>query len=130
MGGRAVEPQLNHHFISTNGVTLHVVEAGPAGGPLVVLLHGFPEYWRGWRYQIPYLAAAGYRVWAPDLRGFNLSSKPKAVHSYSLDEAAADPPRNGRRVHIRPPSTTKFCAVTSRLSSAASHSTMRAMSGG
>ena len=47
-----------------------------------------------------------------------------------VKDAAADPPRNGRRVHIRPPSTTKFCAVTSRLSSAASHSTMRAMSGG
>lgn len=90
MGGRPAEPQLSHHFVHTNGVNLHLVEAGPADGPLVILLHGFPEYWRSWRYQIPYLAAAGYRVWAADLRGYNLSSKPKGVRSYSLDEAAAD----------------------------------------
>jgi epoxide hydrolase 4 len=90
MGGRAVEPQLSHHFIHTNGVSLHLVEAGPADGPLVILLHGFPEYWRGWRYQIPYLAAAGYRVWAADLRGYNLSSKPKGIHHYTVDKAAAD----------------------------------------
>jgi pimeloyl-ACP methyl ester carboxylesterase len=90
MGGRAAEPQLSHHFIQTNGVSLHVVEAGPADGPLVILLHGFPEYWRSWRYQIPYLAAAGYRVWAVDLRGYNLSSRPKGIRAYSLDSAAAD----------------------------------------
>ena len=56
---------------------LHYVEAGE--GPLVVLLHGFPEFWYGWRQQIAPLAAAGFRVVAPDTRGYNLSSKPDGV---------------------------------------------------
>jgi pimeloyl-ACP methyl ester carboxylesterase len=58
-------------------VRLHYAEEGE--GPLVVLLHGFPEAWFGWRFQIPALAAAGFRVVAPDLRGFNLSSKPRGL---------------------------------------------------
>lgn len=52
-------------FIQTNGITLHVMEDGPATGPLVILLHGFPECWYGWQAQIPALAAVGYRVWVP-----------------------------------------------------------------
>jgi pimeloyl-ACP methyl ester carboxylesterase len=55
-------------------VRLHYVEAGD--GPLVVLLHGFPEFSYGWRQQIAPLAKAGFRVVAPDLRGYNLSSRP------------------------------------------------------
>ena len=47
------------------GVTLHVARAGPEDGPLVILLHGFPEFWYGWRHQIGPLAAAGFRVLAP-----------------------------------------------------------------
>ena len=58
--------ELEHTFVETNGVTLHAVEAGPVDGPLVILLHGFPEYWYGWRHQIGPLAEAGYRVLAPD----------------------------------------------------------------
>ena len=53
-------------------VSLHYVEAGSGDGPLVVLLHGFPEFWFGWRLQIAPLAAAGFRVVAPDTRGYNL----------------------------------------------------------
>ena len=56
-------------FMETNGVRLHVVAAGPADGPLVILLHGFPDFWYGWRKQIGPLAAAGYRVLAPDQPG-------------------------------------------------------------
>ena len=56
---------------------LHYVEAGE--GPLIVLLHGFPEFWYGWRLQIAPLAAAGFRVVAPDMRGYNLSSRPDGV---------------------------------------------------
>ena len=67
---------------------LHYVEAGE--GPLVVLLHGFPEFWYGWRQQIQPLAAAGFRVVAPDLRGYNLSSKPDGVHAYDIDQLTAD----------------------------------------
>src|SRR4051812_24718638 len=64
--------------------------AGPRDGPLVVLLHGFPEFWYGWRYQLGPLAAAGLRVVAPDLRGYNLSSKPRGLAHYVLDALADD----------------------------------------
>jgi pimeloyl-ACP methyl ester carboxylesterase len=71
-----------------NGVRLHWVEAG--SGPLVLLLHGFPEFWYSWRHQIPALAAAGFRVLAPDLRGYNLSGKPPGVASYRLETLTDD----------------------------------------
>src|SRR6266576_6661978 len=67
---------------------LHYVEAGE--GPLIVLLHGFPEFWYGWRLQIKPLAAAGFRVVAPDMRGYNLSSKPDGVAAYDTRQLAAD----------------------------------------
>jgi len=81
---------IEHTTIQTNGVALHVAQAGPADGPPVILLHGFPEYWGGWAKQIPALAAAGYRVWAPDQRGYNLSSKPAGVRAYDIDALARD----------------------------------------
>ena len=81
---------MEHQQITTNGIKLHVVQDGPSEGPLVILLHGFPEFWYGWRRQIPYFAAAGYRVWAPDQRGYNLSDKPEGIAAYTLDELAAD----------------------------------------
>ena len=71
-------------------VALHVVEAGPADGPPVMLLHGFPEFWYGWRHQIGALADAGHRVIVPDQRGYNLSDKPAGVAAYDLDVLAAD----------------------------------------
>jgi pimeloyl-ACP methyl ester carboxylesterase len=67
---------------------LHYVEAGE--GPLIVLLHGFPEFWYGWRQQIQPLAAAGFRVVAPDMRGYNLSLKPEGVAAYDTGQLAAD----------------------------------------
>ena len=79
-----------HQHLQTNGISLHAVEAGPADGPLVILLHGFPEFWYGWRHQIEALANAGYRVLAPDQRGYNLSDKPKGIGAYNLDALAAD----------------------------------------
>lgn len=75
-------------FAVVNGVRLHYVEAG--AGPLVVLLHGFPNCWHLWRRQIPALAAAGCRVVAPDLRGYNLSEKPDGVRAYRVAEVARD----------------------------------------
>src|SRR5689334_22789150 len=76
--------------IPANGIQLHVAEAGPPDGPLVFLLHGFPEFWHGWRNQIAPLAARGFHVVAPDQRGYNLSDKPKDIASYDLDQMAAD----------------------------------------
>lgn len=81
---------MDHQYIETNGIRLHVLQDGPKEGPLVILLHGFPEFSYGWRQQIPYLASAGYRVWSPDQRGYNLSDKPDGIAAYTLDELAAD----------------------------------------
>jgi pimeloyl-ACP methyl ester carboxylesterase len=75
-------------YAALGEVRLHYVEAGE--GPLVVLLHGFPEFWFGWRAQIDGLAAAGLRVVAPDMRGYNLSSRPAGVAAYDLDRLAGD----------------------------------------
>jgi len=81
---------ITQRAISTNGIRLNVAEAGPPTGRLVILLHGFPEFWYGWHKQIPALAAAGFRVWAPDLRGYNTSDKPRNVRDYTLDKIAGD----------------------------------------
>jgi pimeloyl-ACP methyl ester carboxylesterase len=82
------EPEFG--YLETNGIRLHVAQAGPAGAPTVILLHGFPEFWYGWRHQIGPLAEAGFRVVVPDQRGYNLSDKPKGIGSYTLDKIAAD----------------------------------------
>ncbi|MEA2048629.1 MAG: alpha/beta hydrolase [Campylobacterota bacterium] len=81
---------IEDHYIQTNGVHLHVLQAGPIEGPLLILLHGFPEFSYAWRDYIPYLASAGFRVWVPDQRGYNLSDKPKGIASYTLDALAKD----------------------------------------
>jgi len=73
-----------------DGASLHVVRYGPAAGPPVVLLHGFPEFWYGWHPVATRLADAGYRVLVPDQRGYNLSGKPAGVAAYRLPELAAD----------------------------------------
>lgn len=77
-----------HGEVVVNGVRLHTVEAGE--GPLALLLHGFPDFWRTWRFQIPALAAAGFHVVAPDMRGYNLSEKPPGVRAYHIDSLVAD----------------------------------------
>jgi epoxide hydrolase 4 len=71
-------------------VSLHAITVGPQDGPVVVLLHGFPEFWYGWHRQIEPLAAAGFRVIVPDQRGYNLSSKPAGVAAYALTELVSD----------------------------------------
>lgn len=71
-------------------IALHAVAAGPKDGAVVVLLHGFPEFWYGWHKQIEPLAAAGFRVIVPDQRGYNLSSKPSGVAAYALPELVSD----------------------------------------
>jgi pimeloyl-ACP methyl ester carboxylesterase len=74
--------------ITVNGISLHVSEAG--SGPLVVLVHGFPELGYSWRHQVPALAAAGYRVLTPDMRGYGGSSRPPDVSAYDIDTLASD----------------------------------------
>lgn len=82
--------ELEHSYIETNGIRLHVVQAGPKSGVPVILLHGFPEFWYGWRKQIPALVEAGCRVIIPDQRGYNLSDKPKGVKAYNIRELVRD----------------------------------------
>jgi epoxide hydrolase 4 len=77
-------------YFENSSVRLHAVAAGPNNGPVVVLLHGFPEFWYGWRRQIEPLANAAFRVIVPDQRGYNLSSKPSSVASYAIPELVSD----------------------------------------
>lgn len=81
---------MEHQFVPTNGITLHTVMAGPIDGPVVILLHGFPEFWYGWRRYMPGLAAAGFRVLAPDQRGYNLSDKPRGLDAYRMTTLVGD----------------------------------------
>lgn len=87
-----MDPEIGprHRTFEIHGVRLHAVEAGPEGGPLVVLLHGFPEFWYGWRKQIEPLAAAGFHVVVPDQRGYNQSDKPRRISAYKIDALALD----------------------------------------
>ncbi len=82
--------RLEENYIETNGIRLRVVEAGPKSGPPILLLHGFPEFSYGWRKQFPALVEAGFRVIAPDQRGYNLSDKPKGVKAYRMEELVND----------------------------------------
>lgn len=82
--------EIEHTFIHTNGLRLHVAQAGSKDGPLLILLHGFPDFWYGWQRQIPALVAAGYRLWIPDQRGYNLSDKPKGIWNYAIEHLVAD----------------------------------------
>ncbi|HEY7873926.1 MAG TPA: 4-alpha-glucanotransferase [Actinomycetota bacterium] len=83
---RSLEPV--HHHALIGDVRLHYVEAGE--GPLVVLLHGFPDFWYSWRKQIPTLASAGFRVVAVDMRGYNESDKPDGVGAYGIQQLVDD----------------------------------------
>ena len=78
---------LNHEYVRANGIRFHCVTAGD--GPLVLLLHGFPEFWYAWRHQIPALSER-YRVVAPDLRGYGDTEKPRRVADYRTGVLAAD----------------------------------------
>lgn len=79
-----------HHRLAVNGITLSVYCTGPERGPVVWLLHGFPECWYSWRHQMRALADAGYRVLVPEMRGYGQSSAPESVDSYDLMTVCAD----------------------------------------
>lgn len=89
--------------MSANGIRIHLAECGPADGPLVVLLHGFPEFWWTWRHLLPLLGAAGYRAVAPDLRGYGDTDKtPRGYDLWTLagDCAGLIRALGGRRAHV------------------------------
>jgi pimeloyl-ACP methyl ester carboxylesterase len=83
------DPQsFSHRFATVNGIRMHYVEEGD--GPLVILLHGYPFLWYLWRHQIKALAAAGYRVVAPDQRGYGQTDGPEGVESYDMTRVVGD----------------------------------------
>jgi pimeloyl-ACP methyl ester carboxylesterase len=95
MGGQAVCKQgrgpmtaTKHSMIETNGIRMHVAEAGE--GPLVVLCHGFPESWYSWRHQLRALAEAGFRAVAPDMRGYGKTDRPEQIDQYTLLHLVGD----------------------------------------
>jgi pimeloyl-ACP methyl ester carboxylesterase len=79
---------ITHRFVESNRLRMHLAEAG--SGPLVVLLHGFPEGWYSWRHQLAALAAAGYHAVAPDQRGYGRTDRPEAVEAYDILALTAD----------------------------------------
>ena len=82
-------PGIAIRTVAANGLTFEVAEAG-SGDHLALCLHGFPELHYSWRYQMPLLASMGYRVWAPNQRGYGGSSRPDGVGSYTMDRLVAD----------------------------------------
>ncbi|MFV2014601.1 MAG: alpha/beta hydrolase, partial [Candidatus Heimdallarchaeota archaeon] len=85
-----MKTEVKFEFIKTNGIKLHVARAGNLEDPLVIFLHGFPEFWVSFRKQIDAVVNAGYQVMLPDQRGYNLSDKPWRIGSYKLDKIARD----------------------------------------
>ncbi|MBZ6379822.1 epoxide hydrolase [Pacificimonas flava] len=81
-------PGVSQRRVATNGIELNIAEAGE--GPLVLLLHGFPESWYSWRHQIVPIAEAGYHVAASDMRGYGKSDKPEAIEAYNQVEVVKD----------------------------------------
>ena len=85
-----VEGPWNHRDVSAAGLRFHVAEAGPQDGPLVLLLHGFPEFWWSWRHQLVALGEAGFHAVAPDLRGYGATDKPpRGYDAYTLSADVA-----------------------------------------
>ena len=80
--------ELQHKFVTTNGIKMHYVEQGT--GPLVVMCHGWPESWYSYRHQIPALANAGFRVIAPDQRGYGQTDAPEPIESYNIFNLVGD----------------------------------------
>jgi len=83
LGALPCMTELRHRFVDAKNLRMHLVEAGPEKGPVVLLCHGFPESWYSWRHQLTALAAAGYRVVAPDMRGYGQTEAPADVLAYT-----------------------------------------------
>jgi len=82
--------EIREQTVQANGLDFHVRSAGDPAHPAVILLHGFPECGYSWRYQMPFLAAKGFHVLAPDLRGYGFSDAPKDADAYRQDKLVAD----------------------------------------
>ncbi len=92
--------ELIHRDVEVDGIRIHLVEQGE--GPLVLLVHGFPESWYSWRQQLPALAAAGYRAVAIDVRGYGRSSRPESIEEYRMTRLGRGHRRSGGSPGGRP----------------------------
>src|SRR5437660_6827727 len=81
-------PGITHRVVDARGLSMHIAEAG--SGPLVLLLHGFPESWYSWRHQLAALAEAGYHAVAPDQRGYGQTDRPESVEAYTTLHLVGD----------------------------------------
>jgi pimeloyl-ACP methyl ester carboxylesterase len=81
-------PDITHRTIKTNGINMHIAEAG--SGPLLLMIHGFPELWYSYRHQIPALADAGFHAVAIDVRGYGRTDAPEPIEAYSMKNMTAD----------------------------------------
>lgn len=81
---------ITHRFVRTNGIKMHIAEAGPADGPCIIMCHGFPESWYSWRHQLHALGDAGYHAIAPDMRGYGTTSRPRRVNAYTQPRHVGD----------------------------------------
>jgi epoxide hydrolase 4 len=82
-------PEIRHEYVQANGLRFHVATCGE-GDRLALFLHGFPECWYSWRYQLPLLASLGYRAWAPDLRGYGDTTWLPSVRDYAIENLMED----------------------------------------
>jgi len=80
--------EITHRMVKTNGINMHIAEAGE--GPLVLMVHGWPESWYSWRHQLHALADAGYHAVAPDVRGYGRTDAPEPIEAYSMKQMVAD----------------------------------------
>ncbi len=80
---------LKHEYVNANGIRMHCVTMGDGDGPLIVFLHGFPEFWYSWRHQIPFFAQ-NFKVVAPDMRGYGDTDKPKEIKEYKIGKLSRD----------------------------------------
>jgi epoxide hydrolase 4 len=88
----AKDGEISQRFVNANGLRFELAEINPAGGSekLAICLHGFPELNYSWRHQMPMLSAQGWRVWAPNMRGYGATDRPKGRSEYTLDHLTAD----------------------------------------
>jgi pimeloyl-ACP methyl ester carboxylesterase len=110
--------QMNHRVVESNKIKMHLAEDGE--GPLVVFCHGWPESWYSWRHQLKALAEAGYRVVAPDQRGYGKTDRPEAVEDYNILQLSGDsrrPRRDGgghRRTRLGVGGRLVLCTAPTR----------------
>ena len=87
MAATTTREPLQYEFVNVNGIRMHYVTMG--NGPLIVFLHGFPEFWYSWRYQIPFFSKH-FKVVVPDMRGYSETERPAEIYQYRIEKLVRD----------------------------------------